>query len=94
MITKNTIPVKNPSILCTELDEEAVLLDLNTKCYYGLNEVALVIWGLIDGEIKVDGIVENICSKFDVTPQNAMKSVVRLLEELNGNKLINFKASV
>lgn len=79
---------KNPSILCTELDDEAVLLDLDTKCYYGLNEIALEIWKLIDGERKINSIMENICEKFDVTPDKALSSITRLVNELEENGLV------
>ncbi|RMF95329.1 MAG: PqqD family protein [Candidatus Schekmanbacteria bacterium] len=93
MIDEKSIPSKNPSILCTELDEEAVLLDLKTKCYFGLNEVALFIWKLADGKRNVSDIVDEICKNFDVEPSTALNSVKGFLKKLNDNNLVFIDAS-
>ena len=39
---------KNPSLACTELDDGAVLLNLDTKYYYNLNETGLRIWQIME----------------------------------------------
>ena len=93
MINEKTIPSKNPAILCTELDEEAVLLDLKTKCYFGLNEVALHIWNLTDGKRSVSEMVDEICEKFEVDSPAALKSVVGFLSKLSENNLVYVDAS-
>ena len=93
MLNNETIVEKNPSILCTELDDEAVLLDLETKCYYGLNEVALELWKLINGTRKINSIAESICEQFDVTPEKAVSSVTKLLREFEDNGLVIVKSS-
>ncbi len=93
MINNETIVEKKPSILCTELDNEAVLLDLETKCYYGLNEVALEIWKLINGTRKINSISETICEQFEVTPEKAFSSVTKLLKEFENNGLVRIKSS-
>jgi len=94
MFDTETVVSKNPTILCTELDDEAVLLDLDTKCYYGLNEIALEIWKLIDGERKINSIAEDICGKFDVTPDKALISINRLVKELEENGLVTTDTSI
>ena len=93
MIDEKTIPSKNPSILCTELDEEAVLLDLKTKCYFGLNEIALLIWKLTDGKRSVGEMVKEICDKFDVDSPTALKSIISFLSKLSENNLVYLNAS-
>lgn len=93
MINEKTIPLKNPSILCTELDEEAVLLDLKTKYYFGLNEVALHIWKLTDGKKSVSEMVDEICEKFEIDSSAALKSVIGFLSKLSENNLVYIDAS-
>ncbi|OGL41331.1 MAG: hypothetical protein A3C43_11550 [Candidatus Schekmanbacteria bacterium RIFCSPHIGHO2_02_FULL_38_11] len=93
MLNNESIVEKNPSILCTELDNEAVLLDLETKCYYGLNEVALQIWNLINGTRKINSIAENICKLFEVAPEKALGSVTKLVKEFEDNGLVTVKSS-
>jgi len=93
MVDGETVVSKNPTILCTEIDNEAVLLDLETKCYYGLNEVALEIWKLINGIRKINSIAENICEQFDVSLDKALDSIIKLIKELKDNGLVTAKTS-
>jgi hypothetical protein len=54
---------------------DGVLVDLNAKQYYQLNETASVVWrGLAQGT-PVDDIVKGITDVYDVTPEHARSSV-------------------
>ncbi len=79
---------KNHSVTCTELEGSAILLDLDTKYYYNLNETGVLIWQLIDGVRGAVDIAEKLSNEYDVAPVDAMASVQRLLGELEKNGLI------
>lgn len=63
-------------VIFTDLDGvEGVLVDLNSKQYYQLNETASLIWrGLTKGTPVAD-IVREITAIYDVTPEHAQASV-------------------
>jgi len=79
---------KNPSIVCTELGDSAILLDLDTKYYYSLNETGLRIWQLIDSGEGAAEMSEKLSTEFDVDRRRALASIERLLGELKKNGLI------
>jgi hypothetical protein len=79
---------KNPSVLCTELEEGAVLLDLETKYYYTLNSTGLVIWQLLEKLESPFEIARKLTVEYEVDEERATASVQRLLEELEQEKLI------
>ncbi len=79
---------KNPSVVCTELDEGAVLLNLDTKYYFNLNETGLRIWQIMEDSLNSMEIAEKLAGEYDVDMERAKSSVVRLLGELEKEELI------
>ena len=67
----------NEHVIFTEFDgAEAVLVDLDSKQYYLLNETASVIWrGLANGTPPA-GIARQITELYDVTLAHAEASVL------------------
>jgi hypothetical protein len=79
---------KNPSVACTELDDGAVLLNLDTKYYFNLNETGLRIWQLIDEGRNPAEIAGKLADEYNVDIERAKDSVARLLGELEKEELI------
>lgn len=73
--------VPQEHVVFTEFDEgEGVLVDLNTKKYFQLNETAVVVWrGLEDG-LALEEIVGRVTSRYEVEDARAEESVRRTLE--------------
>jgi hypothetical protein len=73
--------VPQEHVVFTEFDAgEGVLVDLNTKKYFQLNETAVVVWrGLEDG-LSFEEIVGRITSAYEVEDERAAESVRRALE--------------
>jgi len=81
----------NKQIVSTVFDDGAgVLVDLETKRYYQLNETAMMVWdGLERGQTAAE-IAEKLTSTFEVGQDQAAKSVERILQkfqalDLSGN---------
>lgn len=79
---------KNHSVVCTELEGSAILLDLDTKYYYHLNETGVRIWQLIDSAGGAYEIAEKMSNEFYVDRSKALESVRRLIGDLEKNGLI------
>jgi len=79
---------KNPSVVCTELDDGAVLLNLDTKYYFNLNETGLRIWQTLEEARTPTEIAEKLAGEYDVDMGKAKTSVLRLLGELEKEELI------
>ena len=83
--------IKNPAVVCTTIDDGAVLLDLETTSYYSLNRTALGIWELIDDASTLDEIADRITARYDVDHEHAFASVQRLVTTLHHDKLIRME---
>ena len=85
----NTVPSPQSHIVFTEFEgDEGVLVDLNSKRYYTLNETATLVWrGLEKGLSKAE-IVSQMTDAYDVTPERAAASVESLLASLQSHQLL------
>lgn len=85
----DSTPRPHEQVVYTEFDgTEAVLVDLNSKRYYTLNETAMLVWrSLEQGRSKAE-IVRELTEVYDVTVEHAAASVERLLAALATHKLL------
>ena len=83
-------PLPCDHIIFTDLDGvEGVLVDLNTKQYYLLNETASLIWrGLAKG-MPVDNIAREMTELYDVTMERAQSSVETAVGHFIAHHLLN-----
>lgn len=70
------------------VQDEAVILDLESSVYYSLNEIAALIWELLEKGNTADQIVEHIIEEYAVEPGSAKKDVSEFLRHLDKEKLI------
>jgi len=64
------------------IDNEAVILNLNTGVYYSLNEVGSRIWKLCDGSHMVKDIARAISKELEAQERKVEKDVLELLGDL------------
>jgi hypothetical protein len=77
-------------VVCTEFEGgEGILVDLNTKRYYQLNETALLIWKVIEKRSTVEEIVNEVMAQYAVDSRHARQSVETLLRSLISYRLVD-----
>ena len=83
------ILIPHEHIVFTEFDDrEGVLVDLNAKRYYTLNETAMIIWRGLENKRTRDEIIREITDAYDVTPEHAARSLDKLVASLQARKLL------
>ena len=84
-----SLPMPSPHIVVTEFEGgESVLVDLETKRYYQLNETATVIWRELSAGSSKANIIGSLTSVYDVTEEDAAKSVDQVLQHLKAHRLV------
>jgi hypothetical protein len=68
--------------LSTELGGEAVVLNLATGTYYGLNETGARVWSLLAVPTSVDAVCRQLEAEFEVDPETCETTVIELLDAL------------
>jgi hypothetical protein len=79
---------QSPDVVFRDLDGEAVILDLESGTYFGLNEVGTRVWQLV-GEAQSEAqIVETLASEYEADRETIARDVAKVLEELGRRRLI------
>jgi len=72
-------------------DGEGVLVDLDKKRYYRLNETAMLVWRSLEENAPFEAIVKQMTDAYDVGVEQATASVRRILGELESYKLARIR---
>lgn len=76
-------------VVVTDFDGgEGILVDLNTKRYYQLNETAMVVWKGLEKGKTMSEIVADITATYEVAPDKATLSVQRIVDNFQSYKLV------
>ena len=87
MISSKMVPFKD--IVYTDFQGTGgILVDLNTKQYYRLNETGSLIWRGLEKGNTVDDIVSEMRTVYDVSSEQAEASVEKLILNLESRKLV------
>jgi hypothetical protein len=74
--------------LYSEIDSEAVILDLESGVYYGLDETGNQIWQWLQQPKTESEIIALVLEEYDVTPEQGANDVKVLLQEMIEAKII------
>lgn len=90
MQTVNTRISISDNVVSADLDGEAVLLNIETGVYFGLDQLGTEIWkGIEDGEGE-DDIFARLLKEYDVEPGRLRGDLSDFLRQLAQKGLIEF----
>lgn len=80
----------NPNAVFTDMDDdESVLLHLQKRTYFSLNETGTLIWKLLQEGKEVDDIASALEQTYEVEPAAALQHVTAFLDELAQDELVD-----
>ena len=69
-------------VLVRFLEKESVLLNLETECYYGLDETGTRMWQRVTSAPSIDNAYAELLSEFDVEAEMLRQHLAELLGRL------------
>lgn len=88
MLTMSSRVVVADAAVFRELDGDAVLLNLDSGTYFGLNEVATRMWRLLEQYGRLDAVRDAIVREFDVDTSTAERDLLTLMTALREKGLV------
>jgi hypothetical protein len=83
----------NTSVVCAELEEEAVLLHVEAGVYFGLDEVGLRIWNLLVAGTTEAELFDRLLAEYDVEPDQLRSDIADFLDDLEAEGLLRRSAA-
>jgi hypothetical protein len=87
-ISEASIVVAASNQISSDLGGEAVVLNLQSGVYHGLNEVGARIWNLIQQPKSVLDVKQRLLSEYEVEPEVCTLDLLELLHNLEVAGLI------
>lgn len=84
-------PIRDKNVVWRDITGEVVIAARNNQTISILNKTASLIWTLADGTRQVEDIVAEVCSSFEVTPEQAKVDVEEFCQQLLEAGLISMK---
>ncbi len=78
----------SPQVLVQDVGGEAVLLDLASEQYFGLDPVGARMWALIGDSGHLGHVHARLCQEFDADPARLEQDLLVLVGELAGAGLV------
>jgi len=76
-------------VLSTEVEGEAVLLNLENGQYYSLDEVGTRMWALLTEHGEVELATQAMLEEYDVDEEELRRDMLHLVEELAMHGLVH-----
>lgn len=80
----------NDKLLSTEIDNELVLMSIDTGKYFGLNTVGSRVWELLKTPIEVTDLLNRLQEEFNVGKEQCETEVMSLLQKMLDKNLVIF----
>ncbi len=87
-ITLYDVVQRAPGALAAEIDQEIIILDVNSAKYLSLNEVAAAIWRTLETPLSVDDLCQRLQSSFEAQPETITADVLAFLDRLDERGLL------
>lgn len=90
-LTDRSVVVATQHQVSSDLGGEAVILDLDSGVYFGLNQVGAVIWSLLREPRTLAEIEGAILAEYEVESARCRADLLRLLGELEAERLVEVR---
>jgi hypothetical protein len=77
-----------PDVMLRIIGDEAVILNLKSELYLGLNPVGTRIWTVLHDAPSIQSAYESLLAEFDVEPERLRQDMDELLDQLLAQGLI------
>jgi hypothetical protein len=92
-LTPMTVVVRSQNVMSSPVDDEMVMMHLESNQYLGLNPMGRRIWELIKAPIAVQDVCQQLLAEFDVTPEVCEQEVLAFLTDLNESQVVELSTS-
>ena len=87
-IGPGTVVQRTSQVLFSQVDDEFLGIDSEAGFCYGLNEVSVRVWDLIETPVSVSSVCAALLQEYDVDDATCRRDVIELLRKLSEAGLI------
>ncbi|MBN1138603.1 MAG: PqqD family protein [Anaerolineae bacterium] len=89
MSTLSDRVILSEDVLFQDVAGEAVLLNLHTGQYYGLDEIGTYVWSALNENMTMDQILAALLTEYDVAEDELQRDLLALIDALCAHELVS-----
>ena len=87
-IGMDSVVARNEDIFAGQIDDELVMVSIDSGNYYVLNLTARRIWDLLESPLSISEICDKLMEEFEIDPQTCQAEVLRFAEKLFKKQIV------
>lgn len=91
LVTFDSVLERSQEVLYQEVADEAVLLDLSSEQYFGLDPVGTRIWNLLEGDADLASIHDALIQEYDADPARIGEDLLALAQSFADAGLVRVR---
>lgn len=80
--------IQSKQVVQSKIDNEVVMMDIESGFYFGLNSVASIIWELLKDGKTVDELADYLITAYDVSREQCLEETHILIKKMLDLKVI------
>lgn len=80
--------IQSKQVVQSKIDDEVVMMDIESGFYFGLNSVASIIWELLKDGKTVDELADYLITEYDVNREQCLEETDILIKKMLDLKVI------
>ena len=87
-IGMDSVVARNEDIFAGQIDDELVMVSIESGNYFVLNLTARRIWDLLESPLSISEICDKLMEEYEIDPQNCQAEVLQFAEKLLSKHII------
>ena len=83
-----TVKISN-NVLFQQINNECVLLDMDSEQYYGLDDIGARMWQILSENSETEKALTQLLTEYDIDEKTLRQDLLNLITELGNVKLIS-----
>ena len=87
-ITLDHVVARSPEHIFNQIDDEVVLLSIESGDFYGFDKILSNIWNKLDEPMAVKSVIDQLLTEYNVEPAACEQDVLDVFNKMLADKLI------
>lgn len=88
VITPHATLIRVDTFMTAEMDDDLVMMSLESNAYFGLDNIGKVIWESLAQPKSVADLCKSLTERYNVEPAQCQADVIAFLTELHNEGLV------
>jgi len=87
-ISDDTLITRSTGLLAAAVHDETVMMDVESGCYYGLDDIGSVIWQRLEAPCQFGKLVDGLVADYDADRAVIAEDVRKLLSIMAEHRVV------